>query len=335
MSCNIYEVPQPHAIGSEEFMHLRELFDRSFKAAQIGVWECSLPDQTLSWTDMVYEFFDLVPQAPLSRDEIVKLYTPETRKLLNEARDRAIRTGEGFTLDAQIVTAKGNRRWIRITACVEFANGTATRIFGVKQDITAEKAVVEQLRHLAECDTLTGLSSRTRFETFLSEICGADSQRPQALLLADLDGFKSVNDTLGHQAGDDCLKVASRRLSQAIPEADMIARIGGDEFAIIHPCSSLEDLARIAARVVRSMNWTISTATSTKNIRIATSVGAAIIAPGQSPKDMFAKVDRVLYEVKSAGRNGFRIVSPSRPALEIAQATLHSESCSGTCVGGS
>ena len=299
-------------------MHLRELFDRSFKAARIGVWECSLPDQTLSWTDTVYEFFDLVPQTPLARDEIVKLYTPETRKLLNEVREKAIRTGEGFTLDAQIITAKGNCRWIKITACVEFANGTAARIFGVKQDVTAEKTMVEQLRRVAERDTLTELTSRTRFETFFSEICGADSQRTRALLLADLDGFKAVNDALGHQAGDDCLKVAGRRLSQAVPDADMIARIGGDEFAIIHPCSSAEDLAKIATRVVNGMNWMIST--PTKNIQIATSVGAAIIVPGQSPKNIFAKADHVLYEVKSAGRNGFRIASLSGSSLETAQA---------------
>ncbi|UWU25338.1 GGDEF domain-containing protein (plasmid) [Rhizobium sp. CB3060] len=183
--------------------------------------------------------------------------------------------------------------------------------------------MVEQLRRLAERDTLTGLTSRTRFEAFFNEICGGESERPRALLLVDLDGFKSVNDTLGHQAGDDCLKVASRRLSQALPEAEMIARIGGDEFAVLHPCSSAEDLAKIATRIVEGINWIIST--PTKNIQITTSVGAAIIVPGQSPKDIFAKADHALYEVKSAGRNGFRIVSLSRPALEIAQATLLKE----------
>ncbi|MGY5810808.1 GGDEF domain-containing protein [Rhizobium sp. LEGMi198b] len=72
--------------------------------------------------------------------------------------------------------------------------------------------MVEQLRRLAERDTLTGLTSRTRFEIFFNEICGGDSERPRSLLLVDLDGFKSVNDTLGHQAGDDCLKVAGCRL---------------------------------------------------------------------------------------------------------------------------
>jgi len=313
MAFNITEIPQPHTIGSKEFMHLRELFDRSFKAARIGVWECSLPDQTLSWTDTVYEFFDLAPQTPLTRDEITKLYTPDSLRQLTEVRDRAIRTGEGFTLDAQIVTAKGNSRWIRITACVEFANGAAARIFGVKQDITAEKIMVEQLRHLAERDTLTGLASRSKFELFFNEICAGGHQSARALLLADLDGFKSVNDTLGHLAGDDCLKVAGGRLSLVLPEADMIARIGGDEFAIIHPCSSADDLANIAACIVNGVNWTIST--PTKSIRIATSVGAAIIVSGQSPKDIFADADHALYEVKSAGRNGFRIASPSRSAL--------------------
>lgn len=314
MAFNITETPPPQTIGSEEFMRLQELFDRSFKAARIGVWECRLPDQRLSWTDTVYDFFDLAPQTPLTRDEITRLYTPDSLRQLTEVRDRAIRTGEGFTLDAQIVTAKGNSRWIRITACVEFANGAAARIFGVKQDITAEKTMVERLRHLAERDMLTGLTSRSKFELFFSEICADGSQRARALLLADLDGFKSVNDTLGHLAGDDCLKVAGGRLSRVVPEAEMIARIGGDEFAIIHPCASADDLAAIAGRIVDGMNWTIST--PTKSLRIAMSVGAAIIVPGQSPKDIFAEADHVLYEVKSAGRNGFRIAAPSRPASQ-------------------
>lgn len=316
MSCDGNGILDPQAIASREFMHLRELFDRSFKAARIGVWECSLPDQTLSWTDMVYELFDLAPQTPLTRDEILKLYTPEVRKRLDEVREKAIRTGEGFSLDAEIITARGNRRWIRITACVEFANGAATRIFGMKQDVTAEKTMVEQLRQLAEYDMLTGLTSRTRFEAFFNEICAAESRTVRALLLVDLDGFKSVNDTLGHQAGDDCLKAAGRRLLRAVPKANMVARIGGDEFAVIHECLSTEDLAKIADRVVRELNWTVST--PTKTIRIATSVGAAIIVPGHSSKDIFAKADRGLYEVKSSGKNGFRIAPSSWSRCEAA-----------------
>ncbi|ENN88572.1 diguanylate cyclase [Rhizobium freirei PRF 81] len=297
-------------------MHLRELFERSFKAARIGVWECRLPDQTLSWTDTVYELFDLAPQTPLTREEILKLYTQETRRRLEEVRSRAIQTGEGFSLDAQIMTASGNRRWIRITACVEMANGTATRIFGMKQDITAEKAMVEQLRQLAERDILTGLTSRTGFEAFFNEICAAEGRTASALLLVDLDGFKSVNDTLGHQAGDACLKDAGYRLSRAVPKANMIARIGGDEFAVIHDCPSTEHLAKIAGRVVRGLNWTVST--PAKTLRIATSVGATIIVPGHSPKDIFAKADRGLYEVKSAGKNGFRIAPQASLVFEAA-----------------
>ncbi len=327
MPCEIYEILQPHAIGSLEFLHLRQLFDRSFRAARIGVWECSLPEETLSWTDTVYEFFDLAPRSPLVRDEVIKLYTPETRMLLNDARDRAIRTGEGFVVDAHIVTAKGNDRWIRITACVEFSNGTAASIFGVKQDITAEKVVVEQLRRLADCDILTGLSSRSKFETVFEETCATQSHARQALLLVDLDGFKSVNDTLGHQAGDDCLRDASRRLSRALPQADMVARFGGDEFAIIHPCSSVENLVRIAARLVKGMNWAIST--PTRNIRIAVSVGAAMIVPGQLPGDIFRKADHALYAAKSAGRNGFQIAQSSRPALDVARVAFRNEALSG------
>ncbi|MBN8953981.1 MAG: GGDEF domain-containing protein [Rhizobium sp. 60-20] len=316
MSCDGNGILDPQAMGSRQFLHLRELFDRSFKAARIGVWECSLPDQTLSWTDTVYELFDLAPQTPLTRNQILRLYTPETRRRLDEVREKAIRTGEGFSLDVEIITASGNRRWIRITACVEVADGTATRIFGMKQDVTAEKTMVEQLRQLAEHDILTGLTSRTRFETFFNEICATEGRTGRALLLVDLDGFKAVNDTLGHQAGDDCLKAAGHRLSRAVPKANMVARIGGDEFAVIHECVSTEHLAKIADRVVKGLNWTVST--PAKSIRIATSVGAAIIVPGHSSKDIFAEADRGLYEAKLSGKNGFRIVPPTWSAYDAA-----------------
>ena len=108
---------------SEQFNRLQELFEKTFKAARVGIWECSLPDETLTWTDTVFELFDLDPRSPLRRDDIVALYTPASRKDLGRIRSAAIDEGEGFTLDAEIVTAKGNRRWIRITALVERADG--------------------------------------------------------------------------------------------------------------------------------------------------------------------------------------------------------------------
>ncbi len=240
----------PTSENSEQFNQLQNLFDKSFKAARIGIWECTLPDETITWTDTVYELFGLEPRSPLTRAATVALYTPKSRRKLTEVRNAAIRDGEGFTLDAQINSATGDLRWIRITAIVERQDGIPVRLFGMKQDITAEKTLFEQLRILAETDAVTGLASRAKFESMLDEVVASGASARKALLLIDLDSFKAVNDRLGHQAGDDCLREAARRISQAVPDATLIARLGGDEFAVIHDYGSVNDLEHVCQRVV-------------------------------------------------------------------------------------
>ncbi|HTO33970.1 MAG TPA: sensor domain-containing diguanylate cyclase [Pararhizobium sp.] len=301
---------------SARFEHLQELFDKSFKAARVGIWECSLPDQTLTWTDTVYELFDLAPQCALNRDDIVALYTPESRKKLTEVRSAAIRDGEGFTLDAEIVTAKGIPRWIRITAIVERLDGEPVRIFGMKQDITAEKAMFDHISRLTEIDALTGLASRARFETVYNQVCAETSGPPHALLLIDLDGFKAVNDTLGHQAGDECLKDAARRLVTALPEARLVARLGGDEFAVLHTCNFPAHLQQTGDRIVEAMECWVGS--FPKKLKISASVGGAVIAGDAAAKDIFARADSALYAVKANGRNGFRPFNPERGAVSAA-----------------
>lgn len=301
---------------SARFEHLQELFDKSFKAARVGIWECSLPDQTLTWTDTVYELFDLAPQCPLSRDDIVALYTPESREKLTELRSAAIRDGEGFTLDAEIVTAKGIPRWIRITAIVERVDGEPVRIFGMKQDITAEKAMFDHISRLMDTDALTGLASRAKFEIVYNQVCAEISGQTRALLLIDLDGFKAVNDTLGHQAGDECLKDAGRRLVTALPGATLVGRLGGDEFAVIHACDSPVHLQDIGSRIVEAMECWVGS--FPKKLKISASVGGALISDDAAAKDIFARADSALYAVKARGRNGFKLFNPESAAVSAA-----------------
>ncbi|TNM63097.1 sensor domain-containing diguanylate cyclase [Aliirhizobium smilacinae] len=306
----------PTSENSEQFNQLQNLFDKSFKAARIGIWECTLPDETITWTDTVYELFGLEPRSPLTRAATVALYTPESRRKLTEVRNAAIRDGEGFTLDAQINSATGDLRWIRITAIVERQDGIPVRLFGMKQDITAEKTLFEQLRILAETDAVTGLASRAKFESMLDEVVASGASARKALLLIDLDSFKAVNDRLGHQAGDDCLREAARRISQAVPNATLIARLGGDEFAVIHDYGSVNDLEHVCQRVVDKLEWWVGS--SANKFKVSASIGAAMILPGIAAKDIFAEADKALYAVKAAGKNGFRLLPISDPIADVA-----------------
>jgi diguanylate cyclase (GGDEF)-like protein len=295
---------------SLQLSHMKKLFDHSSRAARIGVWECNLPDETLAWTDMVYDLFDLPLGHPLDRNEIVKLYSEKSLAELTERRDRAIRERSGFSLDAEITTGKGNHRWIRITATVECEGNEPVRIFGMKQDITAEKQMFDEIRYLAEFDMLTGLPNRVKFQSKFETLCETDTSKEQiGLFLIDLDGFKQVNDRLGHQAGDQCLIAAAKCLLAAVGGAELVARIGGDEFAVLHRYQSEDDARRIADTIVTSLAGSCDDAG--RKLGIGASVGVALAGGHRETKDMFAAADDALYAAKSGGRNRFRIAQPA------------------------
>jgi diguanylate cyclase (GGDEF)-like protein len=293
--------------------HSRKIFDRASAAARIGVWECDLPSTTLRWTDVVYDIFDLPRGSALDRQQILTWYTPDSVHELHLRRSRAIEERGGFSLDAEIVTPKGNRRWIRITATVECEDGEPVRIFGMKQDITEEKILADRTRYLAEFDVMTGLANRSQFQSKLSALGENEAGARGALMLIDLDAFKDVNDTFGHAAGDECLKEAAQRLRDVCEGAELIARIGGDEFAVLlAPQVDQGALAVLARDVVDALGRPVDHGGTL--LRLGASVGVARFEagiPGQSftPAQLFMNADAALYAAKAAGRNTFRIFS--------------------------
>lgn len=308
------QTPIDRMNASEDIEHLKKIFDRCSKAARIGVWECNLPDERLFWTDVVYELFDLEPGTPLVRDDIVALYSSSSAAELNRLRSLAIEERGSFTLDADILTARGNRRWIRITATVECEHDKPVRIFGLKQDITAEKMMLMEIQRRAAFDHLTGLANRFQFQDRLDMLGRSDGMETQtALLLVDLDGFKSVNDTLGHNEGDACLAEAASRLGIASAGANLISRIGGDEFAVIYDRASREDVERAAARIVGNLRWMFR-----EQVAVGASVGVAWTRCGMSPTALYDDADKALYAAKSQGRNRYVMHPGTETALGVA-----------------
>lgn len=148
--------------------HYKKMYDRSSALARIGVWECDLATEALTWTDGVYDLFELPRGSPLERARIVELYDDESRREMERLRAHAIAEGGSFSLDIHIRTAKGNARWLRLTADVERENGRPVRIFGTKQDITAEKLAREKVRALQ--GQLIHLSRRSAMGTMAATL---------------------------------------------------------------------------------------------------------------------------------------------------------------------
>lgn len=126
----------------------RKMFERVSAMAKIGVWECDLASQELTWTDAVYDLFDLPRGSEVSRAASLSCYEPASRREMESLRAAAIKNGTGFKIDVRIRTASGNHRWIRITADVEQERGVSVRIFGTKQDISEEKFAQLELHEL-------------------------------------------------------------------------------------------------------------------------------------------------------------------------------------------
>lgn len=288
--------------------HFRKLFERASEAARIGVWHCELDGERLTWTDVVYDLFDLPRGAPLDRAEILKCYPPESRRKLDSVRGRALAEGGGFEVDLEIVTFAGISRWIRITATVEREAGRAVRLFGMKQDVTEQRRLAEELRRLAEQDPITGLANRTCFESQLArfDAPGDPMASGGALIVLDLDGFKAINDAHGHAAGDLCLRVCGSRLAEICEGAALIARIGGDEFAVVlGPGHDVGTLAALADRVVAGLSRPIPT--DRASLRVGASVGLALACGCGST--LYRAADAAMYAAKTAGRNCWRMAA--------------------------
>ena len=131
---------------SPEF--LEKMYDRISKMGNIGVWECDLATEALTWSDAVYDLFEFPRRSLVTRESTLACYEPNSRREMEKRRARAVATCSTFTADVAIRTPRGNARWIRITGDVEQENGRAVRIFGTKQDITVGKTAQLELQAL-------------------------------------------------------------------------------------------------------------------------------------------------------------------------------------------
>ena len=303
----------------------RRLLEQTARLARIGGWEYDVAGDRMIWSAEIYRLLEL-DEATAPPDLMTLLVGYCHEEAAGEVKRLIVRVltrGESFETEIPLITTSGRRRWARCVCEAEVQRGKVVRLLGTVQDTTLQRATEEEVNFIATHDMVTGLLNRAVFQERLDRaLAFRTPARTVGLYLIDVDHFKSVNDTLGHHAGDVLLAEVGRRLREAVGELGIVARLGGDEFALMMPdCGGESELVAIGEQMMRGLQEPI--AYDAESIPVTISVGIARAPSGTPADQLFKDADIALYEAKGEGRNRFVLFDRAmRDAIELRHSIL-------------
>jgi diguanylate cyclase (GGDEF)-like protein/PAS domain S-box-containing protein len=289
----------------EESRHWLASIVESSNDAIIGK---TLGGVVLSWNRAAERIYGYTAAEIVGRS-ISMVVPPEYMDELREILDAVSHGKQIMHHETERIRKDGQRIHVSLTISpIRDENGTIFGASAISRDITERRLTDERLRFLAQHDALTGLPNRMLcYDRIGQAILRARRDREQvAILFLDLDGFKPINDSLGHEIGDELLRTVARRLQQCLREGDTVARLGGDEFVICLP--SLRDgtaAGTIADKVLESLCAPI--AIGENQLQVTCSIGISLYPrDGTDTQALLRAADIAMYQAKSAGRNRYR-----------------------------
>jgi diguanylate cyclase (GGDEF)-like protein/PAS domain S-box-containing protein len=263
---------------------------------------------------------------------IVDILPANAAQVFLQVLERTAQNGysQGRQIDLQ--TAQG-RRWFELSATRKAVDpGQPLRFIVLLHDITASKAAEDAIQHLAFYDQLTGLCNRRLLIDRLRHALAASARsgKEGALLFLDLDNFKSLNDTLGHDFGDLLLQQVAQRLRHCVREGDTVARFGGDEFVVMvenlggEPGDATEQAEGISAKILAALNLPYDL--GGREYHNSASIGVALFRRREDAvEDLLKQADIAMYQAKKAGRNTARFFDPQMQGIVTNRAVLEGE----------
>lgn len=279
------------------------------QAGKIGVWSMDVESKKLKWNGIMYEIYEMLPdQTPTYSDWISKVVQDDVEEV--EAKfDKFLNEGGVFSSEFRISLEDKGIRYISAKGKVEKdKNGNIIKLTGVNLDVTPSKEAEAQIAYAANHDALTGLPSLRLIKEKV-DVAFSLARRHKtliAVMFLDLDGFKAVNDTYGHDVGDLVLKEASNRFNEVLRESDTVGRIGGDEFIfILNDISSQADAEKVAKKVIEAISFPFQSIPD-NSLAIGVSIGIAFYpGDGFNVESLVKEADKAMYKVKNSGKNNY------------------------------
>lgn len=336
-------------VSEERIVRISRRLEMAISASKVGVWEFDLTSSRVEWDAVMREMYGLPnDQSPLPRDVWEDALHPEDKAAALNTSQIAMQSNSDYMLDYRIIRRDGTIRHMRSRASHIDDPIDGPKLVGLNWDVTQDYALAQELKdanavalkrnsqleaaralmeHNSLHDALTGLPNRRMLDMVQNASIAAlgDANRRFAVLHVDLDRFKQINDTLGHDAGDAVLIRTASILRETVGPDDLVARVGGDEFAVfINDAAAEEELVQLARQIIARTAMPMKY--QHHDCRCGVSVGIAY-AEGREVdgKALFINADMAMYRSKHGGRGGFSVFNDDMKREALAKKSRSDE----------
>ncbi len=298
------------AAANRQASHARWLLDGLIDNLPLGVFVKDMQDhgRYVLFNDAATAVCGYAQNRVVGATDAEVFSEAETRAFAEQDR-LVVSRGEVLSVERDVVAPDGSVRTLRVVkSLIPPAEGDAPRyVIGISEDITERRAAEARLTHIALHDSLTGLPNRVGFSRHLAGLLKQGAAAPAfALFSLDLDHFKAVNESRGHQAGDELLKEVARRLRRIAGEGSFVARLGVDEFAVIGRFAAPEEITAFAGRLLAGFDEPFAVGGCPESVTCSIGVAEAPLH-GDAPGVLMANAGMALDAAKSGGRGVFRV----------------------------
>ncbi len=283
-----------------------------FENARDAMFSYTFDGMFLSINSRFAEMLGYTAEELLTLD-VGKVVAPDHHEMAADGLRRVF-LGEQSSYEVDLITRDRERVPVEITCrFVLDEAGNPAMVQGIGRDISERRQAEETIRRLAYHDSLTGLPNRALFEDRLRMALAQAKRQGESLgvIFLDIDGFKLVNDTLGHTAGDKLLQMVARDLSNLVRDCDTVARVGGDEFTILLPgVEQIDDVTEVAQRILECLRQPRTIAG--EDFRSTASIGITTFpADGDDGETLLRNADTAMYRAKDNGRDHYQLFTPA------------------------
>ncbi|MFT3930951.1 MAG: EAL domain-containing protein [Spongiibacteraceae bacterium] len=321
--------------SNDQLEHAQKLLISALQAADIAIFRHSLREGNSnartydSWTYNLEQLFGypegtvMTPELQIRRMD-KQDYEDFTNKAINALRNRQ----PEYQHESRIQWEDQSVHWLLTKCTTEIdENGQPAYVSGAVIDITERKLAEQQMQYIATHDALTGLPNRFMFTSLLNHTIdmAARYHNRFAVLFIDLDRFKSINDALGHQAGDQLLVEIAHRISKSVRSSDVLARLSGDEFVVLVPELEDEEAAAVVARKIIAETSRPYMLLG-QQCQVTASIGICIYPKdGDNEQLLMKNADAAMYIAKDAGKNNYQFYNAANTSQSLERMALENE----------